>query len=847
MAPLARKATSNGPKGLRADAEAKLARDPPRAGSHRASSALLHELQVHQVELEMQNEELRRAQLALEQARDRYLDLYDFAPVGYLTLSDAGRIREANLTAAGLLNVDRKGLIGLPFVRFVGMDADGWLQFFSRLVRSGEPRSCDLVIHRSDASAFDGHLACQRRVTEDEASVRVVLTDVTLLKRAEAQRLDALQAAIEGLPIGVAAAEQAPDGVVRLTHWNPAFEEILGAPVAPDAPHPTDVPVAFRPDRTTPIPFAEWPGSQAIRTGKVVRDVEMHVRQPRGEWRIVMASAAPLEPRAGARRRSVAVMLDISTRLRAEADLRVSEQRFRDVVASADEYVFEMDARGTVTFLSDAVEKVLGYRPEDLLGQSSIDYLGPVEKARSAAFLRERASRKESFSHFQQEATHRSGSPVWLDVSAVPVLAADGTIQGFRGAALDITQRHLAELERASLQAQLAQAHKLESIGRLAGGVAHDFNNLLTVILSYGVDMQMDFRMGAVPDARHVDEIVAAGRRAADLTRQLLAFARKQAITPVAVDVNDCIRSSHKLLRRLIPEDIRVVETLEPGLWPVRCDPGLVDQVIMNLAVNARDAMAGGGTLTLATENVNLGSGDAVPDLEMDPGCYVKITVKDTGTGMPPEVLDHIFEPFFTTKAPGAGTGLGLPTVYGLVKQNDGHVSARSAPGAGSVFEIFLPRSPPGAQELDEAFLAAPRGSETVLVVEDDADVLAAAARGLRSAGYAVFTANGPEQALEIARNERGPLHLVLADVVMPGLGGYPVGQRIAELMPGVRIVYMSGYTQDILDRQGILGDGVAFIPKPFSTPELLARVREVLDGSPSARISDVARPPRPG
>jgi len=244
---------------------------------------------------------------------------------------------------------------------------------------------------------------------------------------------------------------------------------------------------------------------------------------------------------------------------------------------------------------------------------------------------------------------------------------------------------------------------------------------------------------------------------------------------------------------------------------------------------------------------VNLGSGDAVPDLEMDPGCYVKITVKDTGTGMPPEVLDHIFEPFFTTKAPGAGTGLGLPTVYGLVKQNDGHVSVRSAPGAGSVFEIFLPRSPPGAEELDEAFLAAPRGSETVLVVEDDADVLAAAARGLRSAGYAVFTANGPEQALEIARNERGPLHLVLADVVMPGLGGYPVGQRIAELMPGVRIVYMSGYTQDILDRQGILGDGVAFIPKPFSTPELLARVREVLDGSPSARIADVARPPRPG
>ncbi len=299
---------------------------------------------------------------------------------------------------------------------------------------------------------------------------------------------------------------------------------------------------------------------------------------------------------------------------------------------------------------------------------------------------------------------------------------------------MDVTPRHLAERERASLQAQLAHAQKLESIGRLAGGVAHDFNNLLTVILGYGVDMQMDLQNHGVPDPRHVDEIVAAGRKAADLTRQLLAFARKQAVVPVTVDANDCIRSCEKLLGRLIGEDIRVVQNLQPGLWAVRCDPGLVGQVIINLAVNARDAMAGGGTLTLATENVTVEPGDEAPDPEMEPGAYVKITVKDTGTGMSREAVEHLFEPFFTTKGPGQGTGLGLPTVYGIVRQSKGFISVYSAPRAGTVFEIYLPRSDPDGQESGEPLLVMPRGSETVLVIEDDASVLGTVAHGLRSA-----------------------------------------------------------------------------------------------------------------
>jgi CheY-like chemotaxis protein len=307
----------------------------------------------------------------------------------------------------------------------------------------------------------------------------------------------------------------------------------------------------------------------------------------------------------------------------------------------------------------------------------------------------------------------------------------------------------------------------------------------------------------------------------------------------VAVDANDCIRSCETLLDRLIGEDIRVVQHLQPGLWAVRCDPGLVGQVIMNLAVNARDAMAGGGTLTLATENVTVEPGDEPPDPQMDPGDYVKITVKDTGTGMPREVVEHLFEPFFTTKGPGQGTGLGLPTVYGIVRQSKGFISVYSAPGAGTVFEIYLPRSDPEGQEPGEPLLVMPRGSETILVIEDDASVLATVAHGLRSAGYLVLTANGPEQALELVRNVKGPLHLVLADVVMPGQGGREVGRRIAELRPGVRVLYMSGYTQDVLDERGLLAEGEAVLPKPFTKPELVARVREVLDWGSGVELPD--------
>jgi two-component system, cell cycle sensor histidine kinase and response regulator CckA len=367
-------------------------------------------------------------------------------------------------------------------------------------------------------------------------------------------------------------------------------------------------------------------------------------------------------------------------------------------------------------------------------------------------------------------------------------------------------------------------------VGRLAGGVAHDFNNLLTVILGCAEDLRAGVAAASPADVEYVDDIIGASRRAADLTRQLLAFARKQVATPVTVDLNDLVLSSLKLLERAIGEDVRVVSALEPAPWSVRCDPGLIGQVIMNLGVNARDAMPDGGTLTLATANVPLVPGDVLPSSGMVPGHYVRLTVQDTGTGMSKETMEHIFEPFFTTKEHGKGTGLGLSTVYGILKQSEAHVTVQSSPGEGTTFQVWFPRDRSRTGPTAETPHRSDRGSERVLVVEDNPGVRDVAVRALRAGGYEVLEASGAEEALASLRADGRPLHLLLTDVVMPGLGGREAARRVVELRPGVRVLFMSGYADGAAHRAGGIEPGADFLPKPFTGPALRARVREVLD-----------------
>lgn len=376
---------------------------------------------------------------------------------------------------------------------------------------------------------------------------------------------------------------------------------------------------------------------------------------------------------------------------------------------------------------------------------------------------------------------------------------------------------------------QFRQAQKMEAIGRLAGGLAHDFNNLLTAITGYS-----DLILTELPPGndlyKQVREIRKASDRAVLLTRQLLAFSRKQVLAPRVLDLNAVITDSKQMLLRLIGEDIEIVTELAPDLGRVRADAGQLEQVLMNLVVNARDAMPRGGKLIVGTANIDL-SAPANP--EIDPGRYIVLSVRDTGVGMDAETQAHIFEPFFTTKGPGRGTGLGLATVYGIIEQSGGHIEVESAPGKGSMFRVYLPRTDEvvPAKKSHPGLRQAPLGRETVLLVEDEQAVRMLAADTLRKCGYTVLEASQGEEALGIAQRHKGPINLLVSDVVMPRMGGRQLAQCLAPVRPEMRVLYLSGYTDDAVVRHGVLEDEVAFLQKPFSPLVLAHRVREVLDG----------------
>jgi len=387
-------------------------------------------------------------------------------------------------------------------------------------------------------------------------------------------------------------------------------------------------------------------------------------------------------------------------------------------------------------------------------------------------------------------------------------------------------------LERKQLEAQFLQAQKMESVGRLAGGVAHDFNNLLTAMLGYAT-----LALGAIPPdnpARlHVHQVQRAANRAASLTHQLLAFARRQIIEPRVTNLNHLILDMDKMLRRLIGEDIELLTLVARDLWAVKVDPSQIEQVLVNLAVNARDAMSEGGRLTIETANVTLGSDYARSHAEVSPGEYVMLAVSDTGLGMTEEVKAHLFEPFFTTKEQGKGTGLGLATCYGLVKQSGGHIWVYSEVGKGTTFKIYLPRVEEAVSGLPQHEAAAPprRGTETVLLVEDEPSVREVAAHVLRDQGYRVLEAANGDEAFRLAQEYANQeIHLLLADVVLPQMGGRELADRLKALRPDIKVLFISGYTDNAIVHHGALEAGVAFLQKPFSPTALARKVREVLD-----------------
>jgi PAS domain S-box-containing protein len=547
---------------------------------------------------------------------------------------------------------------------------------------------------------------------------------------------------------------------------------------------------------------------------------------------IAVIGRSPLEDRslAEATLKLVAVRAASELeRLDAEGALRASQERFRVLVEWMPE-ASVVHRGGKIIHANPAAARLFGAESAQALeGKPILDLIHPDSRAVVLERVKTASQRGSPTLPLAEKYLRLDGTAIDVEVQGVPIRYDDGP--AIYAVIRDIGERKRAEAQAASLQAQLHQAQKMESVGRLAGGVAHDFNNMLSAILA-NVDFALEQVSPTGQLREDLEQIRTAALHSADLTRQLLAFARKQTVSRKVVNLNDTLAGILSMLRRLIGEDVQL--TLLPGeeLWPVKVDPSQIDQILTNLCLNARDAIAGVGKLTVETGNVTLDADYCASHAECVPGDYVRLTVSDDGCGMDEETRSHLFEPFFTTKVMGKGTGLGLATVYGVVQQNHGSIEVQSEPGHGTTFKLYLPRhqSTPLPLTRDEVVALVTRGRETILLVEDEAAILKAAKRMLEQLGYVVLAANSAAEAVRLAKEHTGHLHLLMTDVIMPEMNGRDLAKNLLSLYPDLKRVFMSGYTADVIAHHGVLEDGVHFLQKPFSKADLAATLRRALD-----------------
>jgi PAS domain S-box-containing protein len=521
---------------------------------------------------------------------------------------------------------------------------------------------------------------------------------------------------------------------------------------------------------------------------------------------------------------------DVTERKQAERKLRESEERYRSIVEALSDAIL-IRADGVITYANPAALKLFRTsRMEDLVGRRYLDLVHPDDRDESATRTRRGETEKWVAPTREHRVLALDGQVVPVESTGVPI-QYHGQAQIF-GVFRDITERRRMEEERQKMEAQFRQAQKMESVGRLAGGVAHDFNNMLSVILGY-TDLVLTRIEPQDQIYQDLCEVKSAARRSADLTRQLLAFARKQTIAPKLLDLNDTVASMLKMLGRLIGENIDLLWKPGNNLRPVNMDPAQLDQILANLAVNARDAVIGHGKITIETGNAEVDEPCGALHEGIAPGGYVMLAVSDDGCGMDKETQERLFEPFFTTKEVGKGTGLGLATVYGIVRQNNGFVDVYSEPGQGTTFKIYIPSREPAAETGDppSASAEAPTGTETVLLVEDEHSLLNFARILLEKLGYTVLAADSPGRAIQLAREHGAEIHLLMTDVVMPEMGGRDLWNQLNALRPGMKCLFMSGYTADAIVQRAVLDHGVHYLQKPFSVGSFARKIREALAG----------------
>ncbi len=531
------------------------------------------------------------------------------------------------------------------------------------------------------------------------------------------------------------------------------------------------------------------------------------------------------------------VSRDITERRQAAEALRESESKYRLLAENAADLIWTTDITFRFTYVSPSVERVLGYTAEEASRRPVVELLTPSSQQEAAAALADemehavvRTSPPYGSRTLELEMVRRDGTTIWTENTLSFLRNERHEPVGVLGVTRDISERKRAEKERRELEDRLNHAQKMEAVGRLAGGVAHDFNNILTGITGY-TEMLLASLRPADPLIDDIEEIRKSAGRASALTAQLLAFSRKQTIEPRVLDLNALIQHSSRMLRRLIGEDVELQFLPGSDLGRVRTDPVQVEQILVNLAVNARDAMPNGGRLSICTANVEIDAAFCHSRPDAQPGEYVVLTVEDNGCGMSPEVQQHLFEPFFTTKPKGKGTGLGLSTIYGIVQQNRGFLTVRSEVGNGTSWRVYFPREHADIdQPSPEPVTAPPRGSETILLVEDEEMLRNLVRRILERQGYQVLCASGGQEAVAEAKRHPARIDLLLTDVIMPDANGKQVYEQLRLQRPDIKVLFMSGYTGDAIAQHGLFDLDLPFIQKPFTIRNLAARVREILD-----------------
>jgi two-component system cell cycle sensor histidine kinase/response regulator CckA len=651
--------------------------------------------------------------------------------------------------------------------------------------------------------------------------LRGVMLDITDRVRAEQAHLHSEEQARIIAENIVGLLWMSDPGKRALSYVGPQYEEIWGRPREAlladplawlDAVHPEDR------GRVRASALEKQVLGQFDETYRVVR--------PDGTERWVHDRAFPVKDASGKVTRIVGIAEDITDRRRAEERLRLSEERFRVVSHATSDAVYDYDAVTGRVWWSAGHRELFG-QPPGSLDETAADWLErvhPADRARIRASLE--AGMAGTDNRWTEEYRYRRGDGSHAEVQDRGWFLRDreGRVVRMIGAVMDVTRRK--DLER-----ELRQSQKMEAVGRLAGGVSHDFNNLLTAILGY-TELLLARVPPGDPMAKELSEIERAGQRAATLTRQLLAFSRRQVLQPRVVDLNALVSGMEELLRRLVGEQVELEFSRDASAGLVRVDRGQLEQVVLNLVVNARDALPSGGVVTVATGAAPPGTTAPGAAADAPVGEWTMLEVRDGGIGMDASVQARLFEPFFTTKGPGKGTGLGLSTVYGIVRQSGGFVRVDSAPGRGSAFRVFLPRVVEGVADpaAPEAKGPVARGTETVLLVEDEQVVRTLVREILSSRGYRVLEAAGGEAAIRAAEEFDGPIHLLLTDVVMPRMSGRQLAERLLPLRPHMRVLYMSGYTDNSIVHHGVLDPGIAFLEKPVTPDKLARKVREVLD-----------------